>query len=284
MISNCISDQITDFANLLEKKGVADPRRQAEQIIADVLNVKRTQIYLNGRRPLTEKENQMCQSAISRRAQREPPQLIKGTVEFLDCVIEVTSDVLIPRQETEILADKAIAALSTCLLQGRVLWDVCTGSGCIGIAMKKKYPDLKVVLSDISDSALALAEKNAKQNGVDVEILQGDLLRPFQERKADFIICNPPYVSLADYDLLDPEVKLFEPKIALIASSGGLAFYERLAETLPQYLNNGGKVWLEIGSNQGQAVSNLFLSPIWKQVLFEQDWAGHDRFFFLEIE
>ena len=120
---------------------------------------------------------------------------------------------LIPRPETEILVSKISDVLKNCNLEGKCLWDLCTGSGCIGISLKKKFPELDVVLSDISPAALAIASQNAKTNQVDVEILQGDLFQPFGNRKADFIACNPPYVSEEEFQTLDLEVKNYEPRL-----------------------------------------------------------------------
>ncbi len=156
------------------------------------------------------------------------------------------------------------------------LWDVCTGSGYIGISLKKKHPELTVALSDISPDALALAAENATLNHVDVEILQGDLLAPFKGRKADYFICNPPYISQSEYDNLDSSVRDHEPKLALLGGDRGTEFYERLARELPNYLNPGAKVFFEIGANQADAVKKLF-----PQGEVHRDWAGHPRFFTL---
>jgi release factor glutamine methyltransferase len=211
-------------------------------------------------------------------------QYIHGQVEFFSCHFKVTRDVLIPRQETEILIDKIYQELSPLSLHGKKLWDLCTGSGCMGIALKKKLPSLEVTLSDLSNGALAIAKENANLNEVVVNFLQGDLLAPFQGKKTDFVVCNPPYISENEFQTLDSEVKNFEPRMALVSGNSGLEFYERLAKELPSFLNRGAKVWLEIGAGQGNALLSLFDKGPWKQFRCEQDWAGHDRFFFLEIE
>ena len=271
-------------AVFLEKNGVANARRQAEEVIADALMMKRLELYLQFDRPLTEDELDRCRKAIQRRSEGEPAQYIRGEVEFLDCAIKVSPAVLIPRQETEILVAKVIEQLENEELQGKVLWDICCGSGCIGIAIKKKFPELQVVLSDFSSEALEIARKNGELNGVEVSFLQGDLLEPFQEKKADFVVCNPPYVSPKEYETLDREVKEFEPKMALVAENEGMAFYQRLAKSLSGSLKSSGKAWLEIGYDQGNALIELFNSPEWKNSRFESDWSGNHRFFFLEIE
>ena len=115
--------------------------------------------------------------------------------------------VLIPRQETEILVDKIVNELSKQNLKGKVLWDICSGSGCIGIALKKKFPALNVICSDISPEAIELAMKSAHENQTNITFLQGDFLKPFNGLKTDFVVCNPPYVTEAEYLELDPEVR-----------------------------------------------------------------------------
>lgn len=263
-------------ADHLEQKGVDQPRRQAEEVIADALEIKRLDLYLRFDQPVSEDELQRLRQVVSRRAEREPPAYISGRVEFADCLIEVNSDVLIPRPETEILIQQIE-------LHDGVLWDICTGSGCIAIALKKRFPSLEVFASDISIEALSVAEKNSQTNGVDITFLQGDLLAPFAGKKADFIICNPPYISEEEYEALDPEVKR-EPRGALVGGVDGLEYYRRLAADLPIYLNPKGRVWFEIGFNQGEKVKEIFSGSCWKNVHFSSDWSGHDRFFSLEFE
>jgi release factor glutamine methyltransferase len=271
-------------AGHLQRKGILQPRRQAEELISDTLGINRLQLYLNHDRPLTESELETCRQRLVRRANHEPAQYIHGEVEFYKCFLKVTPDVLIPRQETEILVDKIVQDLSKIDLTDKILWDLCCGSGCIGIAIKKHYPQLKVILSDFSEKALSIAKENAQRNEVDVEFLQGDLLAPFSGQKADFFVCNPPYVSEAEYAHLEPEVRNYEPAQALIAGPTGLEFYERLAGELSAFLHPHAKGWLEIGAGQGERIKTFFKNHQWKSYRFEQDWAGHDRFFFLEIE
>ncbi len=276
-----IIDKSVEF---LHAKGIANPRRQAEELIADVLAMKRIDLYLEFDRPLNEHEVEACRQAVKRRGSGEPAQYIRGKVEFLDCEILVNPAVLIPRQETEILASAIVEELRGTDTCGKVLWDLCTGSGCLGIAIKKKFPDLEVALSDLSEGALSVARQNAEQNGAEVAFAHGDLLAPFAGKKADFVICNPPYVTPEEYISLDREVRDFEPKTALVAEENGLLFYRRLSGELPACLNPGAKVWLEIGAGQGEAVLALFQSPCWKRAGFKCDWSGNHRFFFLEIE
>ena len=150
--------------------------------------------------------------------------------------------------------------------------------------MKKEFPRLTIVSSDISAEALALAKKNAASNQVDIILRQGDLLVPYKGEKAHYCVVNPPYVSRSEYEDLDPSVAAFEPQLALIGGEDGLDFYRRLALELPMYLTKKGKVWLEMGYLQGKAVFDLFYSPFWKKKEIKKDWSGKNRFFFLETE
>jgi release factor glutamine methyltransferase len=276
-----VGEILTMSAQFLKEKQCPRYRRDAEDLIAHALKLKRMDLYMQFDRPVQEIELELLRSLLKRAGKGEPIEYMIGEVSFYHCNIAIGPGVLIPRPETEIL----VAQIAK-LLQGSemAVWDLCTGSGCIGIALKKVCPTLKVSLSDISGNALKFASMNAKTNGVEVEILKGDLLAPFAERKAHAIICNPPYVSSKEFLTLDPSVKDFEPKEALVGGEDGLFFYRRLAEELPKYLHPHAKVFFEIGENQGESVLKLFDVPVWKSARVEKDWAGKDRFFFLEFE
>jgi release factor glutamine methyltransferase len=268
----------------LKERNIDAARRQAEEIIAHVIGSSRIELYMQFDRPLVESELEKIRQLIGRRAKGEPLAYLFGCIQFFNCLIEISPAVLIPRQETEILMHQVQKTLGKRELKGRVAWDVCTGSGYLGIALKKAFPTLQVAISDISPEALAVAKKNVHRNGVNVEVLQGDLLAPFEGKKTDIFLCNPPYISQAEYAALDPEVKNFEPHLALVGGKSGLEFYARLAAELPSFLNSGAAVFFEIGATQGEAVSSLFLAPCWKEKRVEKDFAGHDRFFSLEFE
>jgi release factor glutamine methyltransferase len=277
-------DILNASAAHLQKKGIAQPKRQAEEMLCDLFGLNRLELYLEFERPLTETELNQCRERLNRRANGEPLVYIHGQVEFYGCSLRITPAVLIPRQETEILVDKIAAELSQCDLEGKFLWDVCCGSGCIGIALKKRFPALQVTLSDLSEAALEIAAINAKRNEVDVQLLQGDLLAPFKGQKAHFFVCNPPYIAQKEYTDLEKEVRDFEPKLALVAGERGTEVYERLASDLPSYLHAKAKVWLEIGYQQDEALFELFKAAPWRDQKLEKDWSGHPRFFLLENE
>ncbi len=279
-----VAEALAFVAQALAVKESSLVRRQAEEILCCALACDRSFLYSHSCQQLSEGEWLCCQDYLSRRLRGEPLAYIHGVVEFYHCQIKVTPAVLIPRQETEILVDKIAKTLARQDLHGKVLLDLCCGSGCIGIALKKQFPDLSVVLADFSFEALQVARQNALDNQVDVTCLQGDFLEPFKGERAHYVVCNPPYISEAEFNELGLEVKEFEPKMALLGGGSGLEFYERLASDLPACLFPNAQVWLEIGYLQGEGVQKLFQGVPWKGQYLENDWAGHHRFFFLENE
>jgi len=279
-----LEEVLTLCTQYLLDKGVDNARRQAEELLADALSIKRIDLYLQYQRPLNKQELSKCRERLMRRGQGEPSAYIHGSVDFYSCCIQVDSRVLIPRPETELLVDIIVKDLSSQQLRIASLWDMCTGSGCIGISLKKALKELDVVLSDISSDALEIAKKNARLNAVSVDFKCGDLFIPFEGQKADYIVCNPPYISSSEYQDLDGGVKNFEPKQALLAGNRGTEYYERLSKSLRHYLLPGGKAWFEIGDGQGEIIKSLFQESCWKRAEYQCDWAGRHRFFFLEIE
>jgi len=277
-----VSEILNVSANFLENKQIERPRRLAEELLAYVLQCKRIDLYLQYDRPLIEAELDLMRSLVKRCIHQEPLDYLIGEVDFFGCKIVVDKRVLIPRPETELLVDLIVKKIDP--LEEKILWDVCTGSGCIGIALKKRLPKMQISLSDFSKEALQLASENSRKNEVDLEICEGDLLQPFCGRKADFIVCNPPYVSVSEYFSLDASVKDFEPRMALVGGERGVEFYERLAKELPDFLTSGASVFLEIGSGQGDDVKKIFSSPVWASQQLYLDWSGKERFFFLEMQ
>jgi len=270
-----VLDVLTLSAKHLQQKNIPNSRREAEELIAHALGMTRIHLYMQFDRPLTDVELDTCRQSLSRRSQHEPVEYITGSLEFYHCKIHIDKNVLIPRQETEILVDLIVKDLSSQDLTGKVLLDLCCGSGCMGISLKKRFPNLRVILSDISGEALVLAKRNAAANEVEVEILQGDLLEAFVGQKADYVVCNPPYVTEAEYSILDASVKNYEPKLALVSGQTGLEIYKRLSQDLPLSLKPNYKVWFEIGTGQGKALKEIFFG--W-DISVQPDWAGHDRF------
>lgn len=268
-----IGEIIQLSADYLAERKIEKPKRLAEELLSHVLKMKKMDLYLQYDRPVLESELSTLRELLKRCAKGEPFEYVVGEVEFFGCKIQVNPNVLIPRPETELLVE-----LISKRVKNGVLWEICTGSGYIAVALKKLLPELTVVASDICPKALAVAKENAKLNQVQIEFLEGDLLAPFKGRKADFIVCNPPYISDEEFTSLDPSVRGFEPKLALIGGKRGTEFYERLQREIPPFLNAGAKLFFEIGAGQGEAIKQIFDG----KGEVNKDYAGHPRFFFLE--
>ena len=276
-------EMIRELTEELQSAGIEQSRRESEELIAHHLGLKRLALYLQFDRPLIPSEVEGCRALARRRSLGEPLQYIYGEIDFFGASIGVSPGVLIPRPETELLVSRVAAELKGMSLIGGELLDLCSGSGCIGIALKKAHPALQVTLSDLSSSALAIAEENARRNNVSLRLVQGDLLNTL-DRSFDFIVCNPPYISNAEFPGLQREVRDFEPYSALVGGPTGLEFYERLSLDLGSALKSGGRAWLEVGALQGLAVEALFAGGPWARRELSLDDARILRFFSLERE
>jgi len=233
---------------------------------------------------ISSKDSLRLASLAARICSGEPLAYVLGYVEFYGSKILVDSRVLIPRVETEFLVEQILKKYPA-HLPLKVL-DLCTGSGCIGLALKKQRPHWSVSLSDISFDALALAQTNAQLNGLEVEFFQGDLFEPFQTTNSffDLIVSNPPYIKEEEYLELESSVIDYEPKLALSAGVTGLEIYKKIAEQAFLFLKPGGGMAFEIGYNQKEAVKELFSNGFYKNIICEKDLAFHDRFIFLELQ
>lgn len=270
--------------NYLQKNGISKSRVTAEHLLSHFLNIKRIELYMQYDRPLEEHELVSFREGLKRKGMGEPLEYILGEVEFFHAKIKLSPRVLIPRQETEILLDLVAKRLDG---HEKVALDLCTGSGCIAIGLKKAFPEIEVVAVDLSKDALEVAKSNGELNDLQIDWILGDLLEPVKKRKFDLVICNPPYISEKEYEDLPNEVKGYEPKIALTPGMSGYEIFDKLAKELPSVLNDEAKVFFELGYSQGEGLLRRFSAPCWSNPVIEKDWAGHDRFFssiFLENE
>jgi release factor glutamine methyltransferase len=190
---------------------------------------------------------------------------------------------MIPRPETELLAERAVEFLRT-RTGKQFICDLCTGSGCIAVAIARNYPDCQIIATDISNAALSVAAKNIEKHRLKerIRLLCGDLFDPIMPQldidKFDLIVCNPPYVSAAEFEKLDKNVKDYEPKLALFAGDDGLDIYRRIIETVEQFLKPDAVLMLEIGYSQGQAVGGLLEQVrIFAEIIIEKDFHDNDR-------
>jgi release factor glutamine methyltransferase len=277
-----LADVFQLSVNYLDQRKIERSKFLVQQLLCHCLHLSKLDLFMQFDKPLLNDELSVVRSSLSRLGRGQPLEQVIGYVDFYGCKIHVTPDVLIPRPETEFLVDRVVSDVGISFA-GQA-WDLCTGSGCIGISFKKKCPLSAVFVSDISSLALELVQRNADEASVRLEILQGDLLEPFIGRKADLVFCNPPYIPTEQCFNLDRSVREFEPLLALDGGVDGLSFYKRLSLELPLYLNPGAKVYFEIGFDQGDSLIKIFSSSVWVKKNVVKDLAGHDRFFFLEIE
>ncbi|MDQ7093016.1 peptide chain release factor N(5)-glutamine methyltransferase [Desulfosporosinus sp. PR] len=263
---------------LLAKK-VDNPRFDADILLAGILKVSRDRLYLERDRLLKQNEETAFREWISRRSEHEPLQYILQRQEFMGLVFYVDERVLIPRADSEILVEKWLELVHLDEARGlkpnTKVADLCTGSGALAISMAHYFSGSKVVGTDLSPDALAVARQNGVNLGVAVEWRQGDFTAPIREEKWDWIVSNPPYVSRDDYLLCAPEI-LREPSMAFLGGQDGLEFYRRLAEEAGFLLNQEGKILLEIGWDQAESVGEIFQKRGFATQVFP-DLAGRDR-------
>ena len=216
------------------------------------------------------------EDAIKRLQNGEPVQYIVGDVDFYGNIIKVDKRVLIPRFETEGLVELALKHLTNINLD---VVDLGTGSGCIPITLKKKLPNINIDAIDISLDALDVAKENAKLNNVDINFIQGDMLKPLN-KKYDCIISNPPYIAYNE-EIMDI-VKNNEPNNALYADNNGLYFYEEILKNCKNYLKDKYYIFFEIGYSQGEKIKEMALKYLNCNVTIEKDLQGFDRYVIIE--
>lgn len=225
--------------------------------------------------PIDAADEAMIQADLEKLLQDVPPQYLLGYEEFYGHRFKVTKDTLIPRPETEELVELCLTENAE---KGLQVVDIGSGTGAIAISLKLARPDWQVASIDISGAALQVAKENAKQLGAAVTFHEGDVLQPVRDQQIDLIISNPPYISAEEWPLMDASVRKFEPKSALFAEERGLAIYRKIAAEAPQVLKPTGKLYLEIGFQQGQAVNAIFAAAFpTKKVKVLKDLSQNDR-------
>jgi release factor glutamine methyltransferase len=283
-----VLEGIQKSAEFLGKKSVESPRLQAELLLAHVLKLPRMKLYLNFERALTDAETNSFRELVKRRAQREPLQHILGSTSFCGLEIAVNRSVLVPRPETELLAEVGWQFLLESTLQ-RVPareqpegWtptalDFGTGSGCIAIALAVKAPDARIVALDVSPEALEMAKQNAARHNVAnrVDFLQSNDFQP--QSLFDLVVSNPPYIPSAEIETLEPEVRDYDPRGALDGGADGLDFYRRLAREARGWLKPSGKIMLEFGEGQADSIRGIFETENWIVEAIREDYTHRQR-------
>lgn len=261
----------------LEKKSIESPRINAEILLAHVLNCRRLDLYLSFDRPLSDDEKNSYRELLKRRALREPLQYITGYVEFYGLRLNVNSSVLIPRPETELLVEEVIKHVKE---GSRVkILDIGTGSGNIAIALASNLPDAQVTGIDISGEALRTAAANAELNTApEIKFINKDITRdPIFNEMFDIVVSNPPYVSIDDFNSLQPELKVYEPQIALTDDGDGYKFYRIIIGSAEKFLKPGGLIFFEIGKGQSIVIKKIMEENNFSDIEVFYDYAKFDR-------
>ncbi len=273
-------------SDYFSKHAIENPRLNAERLLAHVLHSDRLQLYLQFDRILDTREVDRYRALVRRRADHEPLQYLTGETEFMGLPFRVGPSVLIPRPETEVLVDAVLELKPAFGGRTPVVWDVGTGSGCIAVSLARLWPGLQVIASDISGEALALAEENARLNGVGeaITFVRHDVFAPERVDSGgiDLIVSNPPYISRAEMPDLPRDVREYEPAQALTDGGDGLAFYRRILELAGIY--PGCRfILLELSASQPDAIINLLNGFALKGSSVIRDLGGHERVLKMEL-
>lgn len=266
-----LSGLLREGRGALQAAGIPEWDLDAWYLLEYAAHCTKNEYFLRPEKEVLPQEKQLYQTLIRKRSAHIPLQYLTGSQEFMGLSFFVDENVLIPRQDTEILVEEALRALGS----GMRVLDVCTGSGCILLSLLKLCAGLEGTGTDLSEKALQVAGENARRLGVEASFVQGDLFEPVSG-KYDCIVSNPPYIASREVDVLMEEVRDHEPRMALDGGEDGLYFYRKIAAQSPKYLKDRGRIFLEIGFDQGEAVAGL-LAPAFDEVRIVQDLAGLDR-------
>lgn len=289
-------DCLKEVSTNLRSYGIEDTDKESELILTDCLTnrnaIDRLLLYRDNP-VLSEVQEKVISSILERRSQREPLQYIAGQTDFYGLKIKVGQGVLIPRPETELLVEEAIKTVTSYKLQDAGkdrdsslvtrysalnILDLCTGSGCIALALARHLPDSLVHGTDISSKALAYAGENAGINDIrNVTFLCGDLYGPVEGMKFDVIVSNPPYIKTEEINCLQSEIREWEPAAALDGGEDGLRYYRNILNPSVAYLNDSGYLLVEIGAGQSQAVIEIAESSGLRCEAVIKDYAGIER-------
>lgn len=266
-----LKEALAKAVDKLQQMEVPDADIDAWYLLSYVTGLDRAAFFLHGDEPMAEPDMIRYRDLVTKRGERIPLQHLTGEQEFMGLDFHVNEHVLIPRQDTECLVERVLP-----YVDGKRVLDVCTGSGCIAIAIAKLGKPFIVHGVDISEEALAVARRNATELNASVELFAGDLMTKM-DGQYDVIVSNPPYIPPSVIEGLMPEVRLHEPMLALDGGQDGLEFYRRIAEQAVTRLAPNGRLFLEIGCEQAAAVAEILQKQGYREVQVFQDLAGKDR-------
>lgn len=276
--------------NELASTGIVEAENDARLLLEAACGTDRNTLLLSPDRPVSSEELAVFGEFMSQRLSHRPVQYILGTAPFMGLEFQVDERVLIPRFDTEVLVEAAMKHIH----DGMLVLDVCSGSGCILLSLMKYSNDCHGIGTDISADAIEVATANAENLGLGekVHFLQGDMWHAFDELKNhervaelkfDMLVSNPPYIRTDVVNNLEPEVKDYEPRIALDGAEDGLKFYRELLAGAPEFLKNGASILLEIGFDQAEAVKKLMEEYGYKEISIIKDLGGRDRVAYCEF-
>lgn len=266
-----------------KNKGFESPKQEIEWLLCDLLEYKRIDLYINFENQIKKAQLNKLKSWIKRRVDREPLQYITGKTEFYGLKFKINRKVLIPRPETERLVEIALNSIKE-IIEPEIL-EVGAGSGCISIAISSEEPKAKIVSLEVSKDAILLAEENANINNINnINFIEMDFLKDFPKGKFDVVLSNPPYISELEISTLMPEVKNYEPKIALTDYGDGLIFYRRFADIAKFLLKPSGLIILEVGLGEHPTkVVNLFKESGYEKIELIKDFNNDQRILKIQI-
>jgi len=286
------------------EKEIDSPRLSAEILLGHVLGLKRIELYTQFDKLVDKEQLRQLHALVKRAGQDEPVAYLTGKTEFYSIELNVTPACMIPRPETELLVERAIeflrarvakvTTISDALETGQLcdaagtstqfVCDLCTGSGCIAVAIARNFPGARIIATDICDAALGVAAANVEKHHLKdrITLLSGDLFDPLVPQldtsKFDLIVCNPPYVSAPEFEALERNVRDYEPKLALFAGDDGLDIYRRIIEKADLFLKPDAALMIEIGYAQGPAVTDLLeQTGAFAEIKIEKDFHNNDR-------
>lgn len=257
----------------LQQADIADAKTDSWLLLAMACKIDHTYYYMHIDEEMSEEQVREFEVLIRKRAERVPLQYITGEQEFMGLTFHVNSNVLIPRQDTEMLVEEALKVIKP----GMKIMDMCTGSGCVLISILKNAHDVEGIGYDISKQAINVAKENAKFNEVPAVFERSDLFEDVVENDFDVIVSNPPYIPTDVVATLMPEVSQFEPREALDGKGDGLYFYSKILEQCKNYMKQDGYILFEIGCEQGDAVSTMMRLAGFSEVRVIKDLARNDR-------
>ncbi len=276
-------EAINRAASRLAAAGISTARLDAEVLLCNTTGRDRAWLLAHIQEEIGDEPRKTFEQAVERRGRREPLQYIVGRQEFWGLEFTVTPEVLSPRPETELIIESAVRAVTDRSKPLRIV-DLCTGSGCIAVALAKEFSQARILATDISSQAISVARINARRHDVAdrIRLFEGDLFGPLEELdincRVDIIVSNPPYVPSGEFDTLQPEVRDYEPRPALLAGPEGIEVHRRIIDEAPGFLKRHGQLIMEMGLGQADSLAQL-IRQRQDYASFEilKDLAGIDR-------